>query len=86
MVKVGDIVQERLQFESRSTRLYKGKVIYVHPKRRFYRAEFQLQRGKVTEAFLIKRYTWTDQDEADERHKRPHLAELNRRRKDDGIN
>lgn len=54
-VKVGDIVQERLQFDTKSTTPYKGKVIYLHPERRFYRAEFKLAGGKVTEAFLMAR-------------------------------
>ena len=55
-VKVGDTVTERLQFDKgRSTVPYKGTVIYVHPKRRFYRAEFKLPGGYVREAFMINR-------------------------------
>lgn len=62
-VKVGDIVQERLQFDTKSNTPYKGKVIYVHPKGRFYRAEFKLARGKVTEAFLMARPDQTEEYE-----------------------
>ena len=52
-VKVGDIVMERLQFESKSTVPYKGTVIYVHPEKRFFRAEFELPGGKVIEGFSL---------------------------------
>lgn len=53
-VQVGDIVFERLMFDKgRSETVYKGKVIYVHPERRFYRAEFELPGGKVREAFSL---------------------------------
>lgn len=52
-VKVGDIVFERLQFDTKSTTPYKGVVIYVHPEKRFFRAEFELAGGKVTEAFSL---------------------------------
>ena len=53
-VKVGDTVTERIQLDKgRSHVPYKGTVIYVHPERRFYRAEFQLGNGVVREAFII---------------------------------
>lgn len=53
-VKVGDIVREKLMFDKgKSTQLYEGVVIYVHPEGRFYRAEFQLPGGKVRESFSL---------------------------------
>lgn len=82
MVNVGDTIYERLQIgESRTTRPYKGTVIYVHPKKRFYRAEFQMPNGIIREAFLIWRNVKVEQDEVDEKHKRSHLAEFNRNRR-----
>lgn len=53
MVKIGDIVHERLQLETKTDKSYEGTVIYIHPKGRFYRAEFQLPFGKVREAFQL---------------------------------
>ena len=53
-MKVGDTVTERLMFDKgRSTSLYTGTVIYVHPEGRFYRAEFELPGGKVRESFSL---------------------------------
>lgn len=79
-VVIGETIYEKLQFESRSEKAYKGTVIYIHPKRRFFRAEFQLENGKIIEAFPLytRRFTWGDQ--MDKRRKRPQLAEFNRER------
>ena len=53
-IQIGDTVMERIQLDKgRSTVPYKGTVIYIHPERRFYRAEFELAGGKVRESFLI---------------------------------
>ena len=82
MVKVGDTVYERLRIgESRTTKPYKGTVIYVHPKKRFYRAEFKMLNGVIREAFPIYKDVRVEQDEVDEKHKRPHLAEFNKKRR-----
>ena len=55
MVNVGDTVYERLQIgESKTNKAYKGTVIYVHPKKRFYRVEFNLPSGTVRECFIIE--------------------------------
>lgn len=80
MLEIGDTVFERLQIgDSRTTRPYEGTVIYIHPKRRFYRAEFKLPMGTVIEAFQIFRNVIVPPP-VDERHKRPKLAEFNRNR------
>ena len=82
MVDIGDTVYERLQIgESRTTKPYKGTVIYVHPKKRFYRAEFIMPNGIIREAFMIWRNVKVKQDEADNRHKRPFLSEYNKNRR-----
>lgn len=52
-IQVGDIVHERLQFDTKSQDEFEGVVIYVHPERRFYRAEFELLGGTVREAFSL---------------------------------
>lgn len=57
MVNVGDIVFHRLVMgDTRSIKEYKGTVIYVHPKKRFYRAEFPMECGVIREAFIIEPY------------------------------
>jgi len=82
MVEIGDTVFERLQIgESRTTKPYKGTVIYVHPKNRFYRAEFKMPNGIIREAFKIWKEVRVFQDEVDEKHKRPMLAEFNKKRR-----
>lgn len=80
MVKVGDTVFERLTIgEGKTREKYKGTVIYIHPQRRFFRAEFALPAGKVIEAFKIFRNVIVPKP-VDEKHKRPKLAEMNRNR------
>ena len=53
-VEIGEIVHEHLMFDSTapSRETYEGKVIYIHPKGRFFRAEFQLPGGVVLEEIL----------------------------------
>ena len=52
-VKVGDTVTEKLRIGDSYSKPTKGTVIYVHPKRRFFRAEFPVTSGVVREAFII---------------------------------
>ena len=54
-VEIGEIVHEHLMFDSTmaSRETYEGKVIYIHPKGRFFRAEFKLPGGVVREAFPL---------------------------------
>ena len=79
VINVGDTVYNRLRIGKALTRVaYKGTVLYVHPQRRFYRAEYQLPAGSIIESFIImpaprKRIV-------EEKHKRPKLAEINRNR------
>lgn len=79
MVDVGDIVYHRLRIGDSTTQSeYKGTVIYVHPKGRFYRAEFQMPAGKIIEGFQMP--VKEEPRVVEDKHKRPHLAELNRNR------
>ena len=54
-VELGETVHEHIMFDSStpSRELYEGTVIYIHPKGRFFRAEFQLPGGVVREAFPL---------------------------------
>ena len=79
MVNVGDTVFRRLRLGDSTTQVsYMGKVIYVHPKGRYYRAEFEMPNGKIIEGFAIM--PEPRKKVVDERHKRPKLAEFNRNR------
>jgi len=51
MVKVGDRKTETLHFGEGNSRTYTGRVVYVHPERRFYIVEFGFEKGSFRETF-----------------------------------
>lgn len=54
-MKVGDIVWKKPEFGmakgQQSVPVQEGRVVYIHPQRRFYSVEFAFTRGGVTRTF-----------------------------------
>lgn len=51
-IKVGDVVMESLTFDThRQSSPVAGKVIYIHPNKRFYRVEFEQPGGRCVESY-----------------------------------
>ena len=62
-MKVGDRVSELVSFGDTTPLRKTGTVVYIHPERRFYVAEFEFEKGRLRESYLFPGLGRTEADE-----------------------
>ena len=65
-MEVGDMTSEWVHFGDQKAKRMRGRVTYIHPKRRFYTVEFQLAGGRFSESYLFPGHGRIEADNRDQ--------------------